>query len=104
MTSGNPLERDIEKAVARKALMLYGVHSSKLTSSANNGLPDRIFWVKGGKPLLIEFKRKGQVPRPNQQHVIEMLRKEGYAVEVHDNVTTALASIALHVGIGGDHD
>lgn len=104
MTLANPLERDIEKAVARKALMLYGVHSSKLTSPAHNGLPDRIFWLRGGKPLLIEFKRKGQLPRPNQQHVIEMLRKEGYAVEVHDNVTTALASIALHVGIGGDHD
>lgn len=104
MTLANPLERDIEKTVVRKALMLYGVHSSKLTSPAHNGLPDRIFWVKGGKPLLIEFKRKGQVPRPNQQHVIEMLRKEGYAVEVHDNVTTALASIALHVGMGGSHD
>jgi hypothetical protein len=25
-------------------------------------------------------------------------------VEVHNNVTTALASIALHAGVGGNHD
>ncbi len=56
-----------------------GVQVGKLTECI--GLPDRIFFTPGGKPLIVEFKRpdgEGDKDDPAQNwHVAELVKK-GY--------------------------
>ena len=66
-----------------------GVGSLKLNVKANTGYPDRIFWVPGGKPLIIEFKTPDGELSPKQKYHIERLKKDGYNVEVCDDAIDA---------------
>jgi hypothetical protein len=84
------LESYIERRTCDLALEL-GVDNTKLQKAT--GYPDRIFWIPGGKPLLIEFKRPGEPPSEIQDYVIDLLRKLGYQVEVCDNVNDAIKLI-----------
>jgi len=72
-----------------------GIHSIKLDVSGHNGHPDRLFFIPGGRPLLIEFKRPGEEVEPGsvQEYVIESLVKLGYNVQTHDSAEEALAAI-----------
>ncbi len=79
-----PLERTIEAAVVRAAAQL-GILSTKMNLIGRRGWPDRCFWLPGGRPLFIEFKRQGQVPTSLQAHTHEQLRAAGYRVEVVDD-------------------
>ena len=67
-----------------------GIGSLKVNVRGNTGWPDRIFWVPGGKPLIIEFKTPDGVLSPKQIYHIERLKKDGYNVEVCDNAIDAL--------------
>jgi len=86
-----------ESKIERKACELVkqhlGIIGSKLVVPGDTGFPDRIFWIPGGKPLLIEFKRPGEEPKPKQLHNHQQLRKLGYRVEVHDNELRALQAV-----------
>lgn len=86
-------ESCVEKATTQAAFNV-GVPSTKF---GVRGWPDRIFWIPGGKPLLIEFKSPRQKPRPLQEHRIDQLRQLGYAAEVHDDDKKAFASILRHL-------
>lgn len=44
------------------------------------GIPDRIFFVPGGKPIIIEFKAEDEVPREAQAWYIETMKTAGYRV------------------------
>lgn len=92
------LEQAIESKVARIALQEYGVASLKLNVSGSTGWPDRVFWIPGGRPLLIEFKRPGETSRPRQLYIQTMLKGLGYTVEEHDDEIRALQSIATAMG------
>ena len=56
----------------------HGVQVAKLTELI--GIPDRTFFVPGGKPLIVEFKRpdgKGEAS-PAQEWHVHALRERGY--------------------------
>ena len=72
----------------------HGVPSEKF---GQHGYPDRIFFIPGGRPLLIEFKSRGKKPRPLQEHRINTLLNLGYDVEVHDDAAKAARSILAHL-------
>jgi len=86
-------ESDIEGKVAAWALEELGIFSIKLKRTQERGYPDRMFLVRGGRPLFVEFKRPGEAPRPYQLLIHERLRHAGYEVQVHDNVEEATAAI-----------
>lgn len=95
----NPgLEQDTEDKVCEIALKKMGVVSIKLNLKGNNGWPDRLFFIPGGRPLLIEFKRVGEAPQPRQTYIHNVLRVLDYDIEVHDDEVSALQSIARALG------
>ncbi len=83
----------IERKVCRDALTDHGIPNVKMTISSENGWPDRMFLIPGGRPYLIEFKSPGQKPRPKQVHVHEMLRGLGYDVDTFDAYEPAIEAI-----------
>lgn len=90
---GDNTEFKIEREVCDLVWTYLGIESIKLNTLSDSGYPDRLFWLPGGKPLMIEFKRPGFRPTPKQIHVHEKLRSLGYQVEVHDDVHTAFKAI-----------
>lgn len=86
-------ETAIERAVVHKAAKELGVFSTKMGTTGSTGWPDRIFFIPGGRPLMIEFKRPGGKMTEKQKWVHERLRWLGYDVEVHDDTTKALQTI-----------
>src|SRR5690606_15283156 len=61
------------------------------------GYPDRIFWLPGGRPLLVEFKQPGEPLELKQVHHVRELLDLGYLVEVHDNAERAFLGVARAV-------
>lgn len=88
----NIYESDIEQDVCQRALAELRVFNVKLRG-VERGWPDREFFIPGGVPLFIEFKRPGEAPTQYQRMVHARLRYAGYRVEVHDTVEGALKSI-----------
>jgi hypothetical protein len=86
------LEAEIEDEVCKQALEL-GVTNAKLKSPSSRGYPDRIFFIPGGKPIFIEFKRPDGKLSRGQLIILRRLRHYGYRVEVCDNVKEAIAHI-----------
>lgn len=87
----SPRESDIEKAVcsyARKA----GCIVLKGDPRNNRGAPDRIL-LRRGKVLLIEFKRAGAKPRPNQLKWQRHLTDGGFTALVIDNIADGLEAV-----------
>lgn len=67
-----------------------GIYAVKLQGQGNRSLPDRIFFVPGGKPVLIEFKAPGKLPSPLQEIAIAKFQDYGYDVQVFDNALDAI--------------
>ena len=86
-------ESKIERAACRLIWTHLGIKGSKLVTPGDTGYPDRIFWVPGGKPVMIEFKRPGELPTPKQLYIHNQLRALGYTVEVHSNEIRAFQAI-----------
>jgi hypothetical protein len=86
-------ESRIEQRTCELAWELLGVENTKLKDLGENGYPDRLFWLPGGKPLLIEFKRPGEKPEPKQVDIHRKLQALGYNVQVHTNEFDALEAI-----------
>lgn len=86
-----------ESKIEKKAVGLIwehlGIENSKLVTPGNTGYPDRIIWVPGGKPLLIEFKRPGEVLNPRQRYIHDKLKILGYRIEIHDDAVLAFSSV-----------
>lgn len=87
------LESGIEGKACREVWKKLGVYGLKLHVVGQRGYPDRVFLIPGGRPLLIEFKRPGEVPRDLQAHIHKRLRKLGYQVEVHDDWRDAFEAV-----------
>lgn len=89
--------RELETSIEQNACDLIfdnlGIENSKLKVLGDNGFPDRVFWLPGGRPFLIEFKRPGEEPRPKQLYIHNKLRNLGYQVEVHDNAINAFEAV-----------
>ena len=68
-----------------------GVQVSKNTELV--GIPDRTFWIPGGKPLVPEFKDLDGEPSPAQVWHVAELRRKGYMSEFMDSWETFLAAM-----------
>jgi hypothetical protein len=89
-------ESAIERKVANWARAI-GVPNCKLDVRANAGFPDRIFFVPGGRPVIIEFKAPGESPRILQEYYIDELKKRSYNVQSCDSSDGAMAVISRAV-------
>lgn len=83
------LESAIERRVSRWADS-RGLLHLKLNVSNRRGFPDHVFFLRGGKPLLIEFKRPGELQDALQKNIAERLRFLGYEVMVMDDAKEAI--------------
>ena len=92
MTSSR-LEKNIERAACAEILRDYGVQCDKYVSPGRRGRQDRIAFIPGGRPLLMEFKRPGEPLEPLQEHRRAELVKLGYKVVTVDSVGAAKAAV-----------
>lgn len=60
-----------------------GIVVAKLTECV--GVPDRIFFLPGGQPEIIEFKAKDEVPEKLQSWYLKTLKGAGYWVSYCDS-------------------
>lgn len=86
-------ESEIESKACDLVWEHLGISNSKLTTPGDTGYPDRIFWIPGGKPLLIEFKRPGENLKPKQTHVHKKLLALGYLIETHNDSLDAFSAV-----------
>lgn len=80
---------ELESSIEGKCVELAaaeGFRSAKLDRLKRSD-PDRLFYHPAGVCFIVEFKRPGKAPRPQQAKRIRELRAEGYHVSVIDNVT-----------------
>jgi Holliday junction resolvase len=69
-------ERDIESGLRRQVEKMGGKFM-KFTSPGNDGVPDRIAVLPGGRVWFVELKREGEKPTGIQKWQMEQLRKMG---------------------------
>jgi hypothetical protein len=93
-------ESSIEGRVCALADSINLPHT-KLNTIGQRNNPDRIFWLNGGNPLMIEFKRTGEKPNEAQKNRIKQLRQLGYRVEVCDNFLKAKAVLMKYAANRG---
>lgn len=80
-TSEKVFERTLSKYVDDAGGMAV-----KLLSQFLRGLPDRMFLLKGGRVLFVEFKSTGKKPTKIQEYVHKRLQALGFPVLVVDSV------------------
>lgn len=90
-------ERDIEKWLRQKIEQMGGI-ALKFTSPGNDGVPDRIAILPGGRVWFIELKTTGEKPRAIQEWQIERLRKLGCNVAVIAGMEQARSWIREVIG------
>lgn len=75
------LEKSVEQKCCDYALGA-GVPNDKFVTPGKRGASDRIFWIDGGKPLIVEFKKFDGKKSPQQKSFIKKLEKRNYTVFV----------------------
>lgn len=84
MTYQSSEKKAVENPVVKYAVGL-GVKVIKVNPLWSAGWNDRIFFVPGGRPLIIEFKREGGKTSKLQEERHAYLLKNGYDHHVIDN-------------------
>lgn len=82
-TSEKVFERTLSKYVDDAGGMAV-----KLLSQFLRGLPDRMFLLKGGIVVFVEFKSTGKKPTKIQEYVHKRIQALGFPVLVVDSVET----------------
>jgi len=77
-------ERNIEKYLRDRVRDVGGL-AMKWVSPGNNGVPDRIVFLPGGRIVFVELKAPGKKPTALQLHQHERLRTLGQLVIVIDS-------------------
>lgn len=90
------LESSIENRTVDLVFQYLGIKGSKLVIQGETGFMDRIFWIPGGRPLLIEFKQSGEGPEPHQAAIRKDLIDWGYDVVTCDNAKEAFLTVIDH--------
>ena len=80
-TSEKVFERTLSKYVDDQGGMAV-----KLLSQFIKGLPDRMFLLKGGMVLFVEFKSTGKKPTKIQEYIHKRIQALGFPVLVVDSV------------------
>ncbi len=83
-----PLEKDLERK-DRDVAKRNGWFVIKIMRASLNGFPDR-FYAKGGRVVLIEWKKPGGVLSEQQKQRHKELRAAGVEVHVVDNLEEAM--------------
>ena len=88
----------LEKGTERRAKLWAdkrGVPSIslKLLPGHGTGIPDVLFLIPGGRPLFIEFKRRGGKLTPKQRFWHGYLKRLGYDVQTCNDAAAAQACI-----------
>jgi hypothetical protein len=84
------LESQIEVAVTRWAEERNILHL-KLSLQFRRGYPDHLYFILGGRPVMIEYKRPGGRLTRLQQHIVGLLLEAGYDVAVAETKEEAIA-------------
>ena len=100
--------RPSEKASVENPVVKYadrlGVPILKVNPLWAAGWPDRVFFVPGGKPLIIEFKRgEDSKLRKKQKEIIGKLEKLGYEVHTVNTVEEGKALVRSRLEAFGIH-
>lgn len=80
-------ETEIEQP-ARDYAVSRGWFADKIMRTGRRGFPDH-FFARQGRVILIEFKRPGEPPKPQQLKRHKELRAHGVEVFVVDNLDDA---------------
>jgi len=79
------LERDVENHLRDEMKRLGGV-AFKFVSPGNDGVPDRLVCLPGGRIAFIELKAPGKKPTPLQVRQMERLQGLGFCAMVLDSI------------------
>jgi len=77
-------ERKIEEYL-RDTVKAAGGRAYKFTSPGNDGVPDRLVLLPGGRVVFVELKAPGKKPTALQELQINRIRILGFDVRVIDN-------------------
>ena len=78
-------EADIEAYLRDRVREVLHGRAYKWVSPGNNGAPDRMVCLPGGRVVFAELKAPGKQPRPEQAAKHRELRALGFLVEVLDS-------------------
>lgn len=70
----------VQNPVVEYARTTWGIMVTK--GGGVHGMFDTIFWITGGKPLLMEFKDPDGEVSPTQEYWHSVFKKWGYDVEI----------------------
>jgi hypothetical protein len=97
-TNSSIRERDIEKYL-RDEIRRAGGRAYKFVSPGNNGVPDRVILLPGGRIVFAELKAPGKTPTPLQAAQHAKIRALGFKVYVIDSKEAAdifLQEVIVH--------
>ena len=86
-------ESELEKKF-RLMVRAWGGKAYKFVSPGNDGVPDRIVVLPGGRIGFVELKQKGEKPRKLQQYRMRELEALGCLTAVVDGPESAQEAIA----------
>lgn len=86
-------ESELEKKF-KKMVCEAGGRAYKFVSPGNDGVPDRLVVLPGGRIGFVELKQKGEKPRKLQQYRMAELESMGCFTAVVDDLQTAGEVIA----------
>lgn len=85
MKSAETSEKVFERTLSKYVDDIGGM-AVKLLSQFLRGLPDRMFLLKGGTVVFVEFKSTGKKPTKIQEYVHKRIQALGFPVLVVDSV------------------
>lgn len=91
------LEKYEERKFVRELKKQYGLRAVKFSDPIEDGGPDRLVLLPGGKCLWLEFKRIGGIPRDSQLDYHNWLWSIGHKVHVVDSCNDALHLVAYEL-------
>lgn len=97
------LERDVE-AYLKKSIERIGGKCLKFVSPGNNGVPDRLVLLSGGRSFFVEVKRPGEKPRKLQEKAMRELWELEHHVFVVDSKAKVDELIDIFGGGDASHD
>ena len=86
-------EEEVEAYLRDKVRAVLHGKAYKWVSPGNNGVPDRMVCLPGGRVVFAELKAPGKQPRPEQAAKHRELRALGFRVEVLDSAVAVDAFI-----------
>lgn len=87
MKSAETSEKVFERTLSKYVEDIGGM-AVKLLSQFLRGLPDRMFLLKSGVVIFVEFKSTGKKPTKIQEYIHKRIRDLGFPVLVVDSVET----------------